>query len=185
MNSGWVATIVRSVVLAAATWNHQMSRLDSVIRRLRAQRACLNAARERINGIPGPILELGLGNGRTYDHLRQLFPEREIFVFDRQIAAHPDCIPDDTHMILGDIAATLPGALSRIGQPAVLAHADIGTGDERKNAEIAAFLGTTLPGLMAARALILADRQLPIAGWVSEDLPAGVRRGRYFVYMRA
>ena len=162
-----------------------MSRLDSVIRRLRAQRACLNAARERVSGVPGPILELGLGNGRTYDHLRQLFPEREIFVFDRQIAAHPDCIPDDRHMILGDITATLPTARSRISTPAALAHADIGTGDERKNAEIAAFLGAALPALMATGAMILADRELPMTDWEAQNLPPGVRRGRYFIYLRA
>ena len=51
-----------------------MSRLDSFIRRLEAQRACLALAAGRIGGLPGPVLELGLGNGRTYDHLRELLP---------------------------------------------------------------------------------------------------------------
>ena len=54
-----------------------MSRLDSFIRRLEAQRACLNRAADTIRGIDGIVLELGLGNGRTYDHLRALFPDRE------------------------------------------------------------------------------------------------------------
>jgi hypothetical protein len=161
-----------------------MSRLDSVIRRLRAQRACLNMAQGLIAGIPGPLLELGLGNGRTFDHLRSLFPDREIFVFDRQVAAHPDCVPDDKHMIIGDIRETLPAALSRIGAPAALAHADIGTGDPAVNAEIAVFLGRALPGLMAPGALILADRSLAMTGWKELGLPSGVRRGRYFVYRR-
>ena len=58
-----------------------MSRLDSVIRRLCAQRDCLEAALETISGRPGHILEFGLGNGRTFDHLRQLAGDREIFVF--------------------------------------------------------------------------------------------------------
>ena len=58
-----------------------MSRLDSFIRRLEAQRACLEYAAGQIRDLPGPVLELGLGNGRTYDHLRELLPEREIFVF--------------------------------------------------------------------------------------------------------
>ncbi|MGH6887075.1 MAG: class I SAM-dependent methyltransferase, partial [Geminicoccales bacterium] len=49
-----------------------MSRLDSFIRRLEAQRACLDLAAARIADLPGPVLELGLGNGRTYDHLREL-----------------------------------------------------------------------------------------------------------------
>ena len=51
-----------------------MSRLDSVIRRLRAQQACLERAAALIRGLPGPVFEWGLGNGRTYDHLCQLCP---------------------------------------------------------------------------------------------------------------
>ena len=70
-----------------------MSRLDSFIRRLEAQRACLNRAAALISGIDGTVLELGLGNGRTYDHLRELFPDREIYVCERRVAAHPACVP--------------------------------------------------------------------------------------------
>ena len=51
-----------------------MTRLDTVIKRLMAQRSCLNAAAETLGNMAGPVLELGLGNGRTYDHLRFLFP---------------------------------------------------------------------------------------------------------------
>src|SRR6202022_2543720 len=47
-----------------------VSRLDSFIRRLKAQRACLDLAAGLVRGLDGEILELGLGNGRTYDHLR-------------------------------------------------------------------------------------------------------------------
>ena len=90
-----------------------MSRLNSFIRRLEAQRDCLALAARLIADVPGPVLELGLGNGRTFDHLRSLMPDREIFVFDRRVAAHPDCIPDADHMILGDVHTTLPNALTR------------------------------------------------------------------------
>ncbi len=71
-----------------------MSRLDSFIRRMLAQRACLNWAAEAVAGIAGPVLELGLGNGRTYDHLRELLPEREIYVFERPniFAGHTPCL---------------------------------------------------------------------------------------------
>ena len=55
-----------------------MSRLDSFIRRLEAQRACLGEAVRLAKGIDGFVLELGLGNGRAYDHLREICPEREI-----------------------------------------------------------------------------------------------------------
>jgi hypothetical protein len=85
-------------------------------------------------------------------------------------------------MILGDIRETLPAALSRIGAPAALAHADIGTGDPAVNAEIAVFLGRTLPGLMAPDAVVLADRPLAMKGWKKLGLPSGVRQDRYFVY---
>ncbi len=88
-----------------------MSRLDSFIRRLEAQRACLEYAVGLVRELPGPVLELGLGNGRTYDHLRQLCPEREIHVFERKVAAHPDCIPEPSRLWLGAIGETLPNRM--------------------------------------------------------------------------
>lgn len=159
-----------------------MSRLDSFIRRVSAQRDCLNAIAPLVAGVPGPVLEIGLGNGRTYDHLCELLPDREIFVFDRQVAAHPDCIPDDAHMILGDFFETLPDALSRIGAPAALAHADIGTGDAAHNARVGAALGRILPALMAPDAIIASDQKLDPPGWVRLPLPEGVPAGRYNLY---
>jgi len=72
-----------------------VSRLDLVILRLQAQRACLNWAKGAIAGQSGIVLELGLGNGRTYDHLRKHFPEREIYVFERNVGPHPDSMPPD------------------------------------------------------------------------------------------
>ena len=123
-----------------------MSRLDSAIRRLEAQRLCLDEAAVLVAGRPGHILEIGLGNGRTYDHLRCLFPERDIYCFDRRIAAHPDCIPDDGHMFLGDLAETLPLAAHRLGPAAVLAHADIGSGDRQASLDLLAIrLAEALP----------------------------------------
>ena len=75
-----------------------MSRLDSFIRRLEAQRACLNQAALAIAALPGPVLELGLGNGRTYDHLRELLPGREIFVFEREPPVSPEFTPDNRQL---------------------------------------------------------------------------------------
>src|SRR5258708_26085149 len=79
-----------------------MSRRDSFIARMQAQRDCLNFLKPAVEALPGPILEVGLGNGRTYDHLRDLFPGREIYVFERKVAAHPDCIPPDDRLFLGE-----------------------------------------------------------------------------------
>ena len=52
-----------------------MSRLDSFIRRMTAQRDILNQiATQSLLPESGDVLELGLGNGRTYSHLREVFP---------------------------------------------------------------------------------------------------------------
>ncbi|MCC7049622.1 MAG: hypothetical protein IT562_23130 [Alphaproteobacteria bacterium] len=161
-----------------------MSRLDSAIRRLQAQRACLDRAAALIADLPGPVVELGLGNGRTFDHLRQLLPGREIFAFDRQLAAHPDCVPDPEHLVLGDFADTLPTARRRIGGPAALIHADTGTGEAARNARLARWLAPHLAALAAPGGLILSDQDL--AGLAAEALPLpdGVAAGRYFLYRR-
>lgn len=90
-----------------------MSRLDSFIRRLEAQRACLDYACAAVKDRPGVIFELGLGNGRTYDHLREKLPGREIYVFERKVAAHPDCVPCAANLYEGDIDLTLPAAVER------------------------------------------------------------------------
>jgi hypothetical protein len=158
-----------------------VSRLDSFIRRLSAQRDCLALAARLAASVPGPVLELGLGNGRTYDHLRTLLPNREIFVFDRRVAAHPDCVPDDAHLILGDVHETLPAALARIGARAALAHCDVGTGVTADNHALARFLGPTLATLMAPGGIVVSDQRLEAAGFTPVPLPDGVEPGRYFI----
>lgn len=159
-----------------------MSRLDSMIRRLRAQRACLDQAAALVSDLPGVVFELGLGNGRTYDHLRAICPTREIFVFERQVAADPDCVPDRDHLFLGDIHETLPAAAARFGRGVALVHSDIGTGDAAGNARIAAYLATQLPGLLCAGGVTVSDQDLGYAGAEALPLPEKVPPGRYFLY---
>ena len=65
-----------------------MSRLDSMLRRLTAQRDGLNWAAQQISGVAGDVLDLGLGNGRTYDHLREVMPERRVWVMRSPSAHH-------------------------------------------------------------------------------------------------
>ncbi len=158
-----------------------MSRLDSAIRRLKAQRSCLDAAVVLIetDSVAGPVMELGLGNGRTYDHIREALPGREIFVFERKVAAHPDCIPDQEHLFLGDVFETLPLALARFEGKAALIHADIGSGDEAANAQLAAGLAPYLGRLLAPGGILVSDQNIPIAGAIDLALPESVRPGRY------
>lgn len=159
-----------------------MSRLDSFIRRMMAQRECLDAAAHLIEDIPGAILELGLGNGRTYDHLRTLFPGRDIYVFDRQVAAHPDCIPDDDHMFLGEVIDRLPDAVARLGKTVALVHSDIGSGRPETDIILFGQLVPLLGELVCPGGLVLSDQKLPAARWQSLPLPDGVAAERYFMY---
>ncbi len=156
-----------------------MSRLDSFIRRLEAQRACLDLALKTIRGLDGPVLELGLGNGRTYDHLRENAAGRPIYVFDRRLAAHPDCIPDPEFFIEGDIVATLAEAAARLPVPAALAHCDVGAGDAAANAALAAAVAPRLDRLMADGGLVVSDQRMDAPDWRPVALPEGVAAGRY------
>ena len=137
-----------------------MSRLDFMISRLTAQRTLLEEAARQVAGVPGCIFELGLGSGRTYDHLRQLFPEREIFAFDRAISAHPKCIPDGDHLVLGEIRETLKFCGPRIpGKPAFI-HVDLGSGDPTQDLITRSWLSPLIRQWCGAGTVILSDRPL-------------------------
>ena len=162
-----------------------MSRLDAVIGRLKAQRSCLNAAVALIGDAPGHILELGLGNGRTYDHLRHLFRNRNIYVFDREVASHPDCRPPADRLFLGSMAETLATAAAQLGPRGALIHADIGFGDEAVTKHNVATIGPLLPGLLRQGGIIYCDQDLDDIGeFKTIAMPDDVRVGRYYGYQK-
>ena len=161
-----------------------MSRLDSFIRRLEAQRACLDRAAALIRDLPGPVLELGLGNGRTYDHLREILPGRDIFVFDRRVAAHPLCIPPADRLILGDLRETLPAARTAFAEQAALVHMDVATGEIEASRALAAELAPLLIPLMRRGALLVSEPPVETAELAPEPVPAEVAPGRYHLYRR-
>ena len=137
-----------------------MSRLDFMISRLTAQRILLEEAARQIAGLQGCVFELGLGSGRTYDHLRQLFPVREIFAFDRAISAHPKCIPDGDHLILGEIRETLKFCGPRIpGKPAFI-HVDLGSGDPTQDLITRSWLSPLIVEWTMPGTIVLTDRPL-------------------------
>jgi len=160
-----------------------VSRLDSFIRRLEAQRACLNRAAELIHGVDGFVLELGLGNGRTYDHLRELFPNRDIYVCERRVAAHPDCIPPADRLLLGDMFDTLPAAGFLAGRVA-LAHFDAGTGEAAANRGLAAGLRPLIVPLLRAGGIIATQQAMDCLELDPLPLPDDVAAGRYHLYRR-
>jgi hypothetical protein len=161
-----------------------VSRLDSFIRRLKAQRACLDLAASLVRHLPGDVLELGLGNGRTYDHLRQLFPDRKIYVCERALAAHPDCIPATELLLLGDMRETLPGARAHLEGRIALAHLDPGTGDVAASRALADELAPLIAPLLRPDGVLVSEPALTARGLSALPLPDGVEAGRYNLYRR-
>jgi len=159
-----------------------MSRLDSFIRRMEAQRLCLAFAADAIADLPGSILELGLGNGRTYDHLREICPGRDIFVFERKVAAHPDCIPDAAHLFEGAIEDTLPRAARQLPGQVALLHSDICSGDPDVDARNTGTIAAQIGLLMKAGGIVLSDQPIAADGLTRLPPPEGVGGDRYFLY---
>jgi hypothetical protein len=163
-----------------------VSRLESAIRRLTAQRACLDAACAAIAGLPGPALELGLGNGRTYSHLLERLPDREVWVFERAPKPHADVFPPEDRLFRGELSATLPDALARIGAPAALAHMDLGTKDKDASVAASRALAPLVVRLLAPGAVVASDQPLDgVEGLGPFPVPDEVPPGRYHMYRRA
>jgi S-adenosyl-L-methionine methyltransferase len=159
-----------------------VSRLDSFIRRLQAQRACLELAAKLIDDLEGDVLELGLGNGRTYDHLRELFPHRDIFVCERAVAAHPDCVPPSGLLLLGDMRETLPSARARLSGRVALAHLDPGDGNAWASQALANELAPLIVPLLRFGAVLVSEPAISADELSPLPLPDGVEIGRYNLY---
>ena len=162
-----------------------MSCLDAFIRRMQAQRACIDAAAANLGDQVGPVLELGLGNGRTYDHLRIRFPDRAILVFDREVAAHPDCIPPERMLRLGDFRTSLPAYLAEGHPAAAFIHADIGSSNQDASVRLAADLAPTLHLILGPGGYLACDQPIVLAGLERLALPEGLDDGRYHFYRRS
>jgi S-adenosyl-L-methionine methyltransferase len=161
-----------------------VSRLDSFIRRLEAQRACLNLAANLVRELEGEVLELGLGNGRTYDHLRELFPNRAIYVCERSVAAHPDCMPPPELLLLGDMRETLPGARAWLAGRVALAHLDMGTGDLLSSKALADELAPLITPLLRLDGVLVSEPALALGELSPLRLPDEVEPRRYHLYRR-
>lgn len=157
-----------------------MSRLESFIRRMTAQRDVLDHVAALLTLPPGDVLEIGLGNGRTFSHLCERFPGRRIVAFDRAMLAHGSSAPQ--HFVQGEIRDTLAGF---VGKGAALAHADIGQGYPDRDAETLTWLPDLMAGVLAPGGIAASGLPLEHPGLVPLPLPATVDPGRYFLYRRA
>ena len=161
-----------------------MSRLDSFIRRITAQRDIINFVIGEISSVEGPILELGLGNGRTYDHLREKLPDREIFVFDRAILANPQSVPDGDHMVLGEIRETLSFCGPRVKGKAALIHCDLGSGDPTTDLATCSWISPLIMERTVKGEIVASGLALELSGFEMLVLPEGIQKKRYFIYRK-
>ncbi|MCZ7470958.1 class I SAM-dependent methyltransferase [Agrobacterium sp. O3.4] len=159
-----------------------MSRLDSFIRRLTAQRDILNHLAADLD-LPeeGALMEIGLGNGRTFNHLHELFPSRRIIAFDRAMGAHASSVPAPEDLVIGEISETAPAF---IGADAAMVHADIGTGYPEKDAVTLTWLPDLAAGVLAKGGIAVSG--LPLEHPLLNPLPVpeSVPRDRYFLYRK-
>jgi S-adenosyl-L-methionine methyltransferase len=159
-----------------------VSRLDSFIRRLEAQRACLDLGALLVRELEGDVLELGLGNGRTYDHLRELFPDRKIYVCERRVAPHPDSLPPAELLLFGDMRETLRSARERLAGRVAIAHLDPASGDAAAGEALAAELAPLIVPLLRPGGILVSEPAVGSDFLRPMALPESVPPGRYHLY---
>lgn len=160
------------------------SRLDLFIDRMVSQRACLDFAIAQTAEMQGPVFELGLGNGRTYHHMRNRIQSRDIYVFERAVASHPDSTPPEELTILGDVNQTLPETMTRMGAVASLIHADLGGHNREKNDIFARKVSPLIEPLLAPGGMMVSSDRMYFADLVEVALPEGAVPERCFIYQK-
>ena len=156
-----------------------MSRLESMQRRISAQIDGLNWAAGQIAALKGDVLELGLGNGRTYDHLRQLLPDRRIWVVDRVLQCHPSCVPPEDLFVPGEGRDVLP-ELAAKGMKFALLHYDFGRGIKADDVAEGRQMSPLIAPVMRPGGLIVS--QQPLVGFQPLRGPETVDPDRYCFY---
>lgn len=161
-----------------------ISRLDLFIDRMVSQRACLDFAIAQTAEMQGPVFELGLGNGRTYHHMRNRIQSRDIYVFERAVASHPDSTPPEELTILGDVNQTLPETMTRMGAVASLIHADLGGHNREKNDIFARKVSPLIEPLLAPGGMMVSSDRMYFADLVEVALPKDAVPERCFIYQK-
>ncbi len=161
-----------------------MNRLDAMILRMTAQRAALDWAMAQVADRPGDALEVGLGNGRTYDHMREHMPGRRIWVIERNLRPHPSCTPPQSDLLLGDAG---DGLEKLAGAGLALVNYDLGAMDPLAHDERAARFAPLMRAAMAPRgAFIVSTQRLPESdGLALRPETASVGKDRVFIFESA
>jgi hypothetical protein len=142
-----------------------------------SQRASLERAAAMITQLPGPALLIGWGDGNAYDHLHEIMRRRDLFVFDKAIAAPESAPPLPEHRIIGDPAESLPQAWERWRRTAAFAYLNFPA-----PARAAAAWAPLLAPLLRPGAIVIAETALELTGWEELPAPEGTRGVREHLY---
>lgn len=156
-----------------------MSRLDSMLRRFTAQRDGLNWAAGLIADLDGDALDMGLGNGRTYDHMREIMPDRRVWVMDRVLQCHASCVPPEEDFLLGEAEDGLANLVEKKAK-IVIAHYDFGFGVKEKDVEEAARFSPLIATVMAPGGMLVSGQ--PLVGFEAVQGPEHIAPDRYYFY---
>ena len=156
-----------------------MSRLNSMMRRLAAQADGLEWANTMVDSLKGDFLDMGLGNGRTYDHIREIAADRRIWVIDRALNCHPSCVPPEEDFLQGEAEAML-NKMAADGTKIAMAHYDFGFGDKAKDVAEAARLSELIKKIMLPGGVLVSGQ--PLVGFEQVRGPTTVAPERYYFY---
>jgi hypothetical protein len=160
---------------------NEFSFLERLIVRMNTQRETLERVFQLNDGnVDGLILEVGLGSGRVYDHLRCQYPKNRIVAFDFKVDTRPEYSPKPEDTILGDIKETLPNFAAQNPNAVGLIHLDIGDHDHTKATLYYNSLAFHINFMTKKTACILADRKIELDGWENIDLSNLTRQWSYY-----
>ncbi len=156
-----------------------MSRLNSMMRRLAAQADGLEWGNTMVDSLSGDFLDMGLGNGRTYDHIREIAPNRRIWVIDRALNCHHSCVPPKEDFLQGE-AEEMLRKMAADGTKVALAHYDFGFGDKDKDVAEAARLSAFIKEIMLPGGVLVSGQ--PLVSFEQVRGPTTVAPERYYFY---
>ncbi|MGL6181282.1 MAG: class I SAM-dependent methyltransferase [Aestuariivirga sp.] len=162
----------------------ELSMLDRFHFRLKSQHACFAWVFAQMADMQGPVFELGLGKGRTYDHLRRNQPGREIYVFERDVRPIEGCLPPDPYLVRGDIEVNLPVYVKRFEGKVALVHSDVGDISLEHNQMMRELVPRIAPPALMPGGFLLSDLNLEVPGFAQLPLPPDAVPGRYFIYRK-
>jgi hypothetical protein len=150
-----------------------------MLRRFTAQRDGLNWAATLISGLDGDGLDMGLGNGRTYDHMREILPDRRIWVMDRILQCHPSCVPPQEDFLQGEAEDGLAQLVEKKAK-IVIAHYDFGFGVKEQDVAEAARFSPLIARIMVPGGILVSGQ--PLVGFKALRGPDHIAPERYYFY---